>query len=450
MASGSTLSAEGKFQLITRNLQEVIGEERLLKTLKEKDISLYWGTATTGRPHVGYFVPISKIADFLKAGCHVIILFADLHGYLDNMKAPWELLAQRVKYYSFVIKAMLQSIGVSIEKLTFVRGTDYQLSREYTLDVYRLASVVTEDSKIDLIDSKEVVEKKLRKAFCEPGNIKENGVLSFVKYVLLPLSKTEEFVVNRDKKYGGRVVYTNYEDLEAAFAKNELYPADLKQAVADALNQLLDPIRQELDNPEFTKLKHLAYPETVKLDKMKSDSQKANRAADPSRLDVRVGQIVSVKKHPNADSLYVQEVDIGSGENRTIVSGLVNYVPVEKLEKRKVALLCNLKPQNIRGVVSEGMMLAASSGDPKTIEPLDPPSSCEPGEKIFTSGFEHDTCGEPDKEINPKKKLLETILADLKISDDLTAVYKDSNHVFKTEKGPACTIVELGAQISAI
>ncbi|RDD45954.1 Tyrosine--tRNA ligase, cytoplasmic [Trichoplax sp. H2] len=534
MASGSTLSAEGKFQLITRNLQEVIGEERLLKTLKEKDISLYWGTATTGRPHVGYFVPISKIADFLKAGCHVIILFADLHGYLDNMKAPWELLAQRVKYYSFVIKAMLQSIGVSIEKLTFVRGTDYQLSREYTLDVYRLASVVTEhdakkagaevvkqvqhpllsgllypglqaldeeylkvdaqfggvdqrkiftfaekylpvlgykkrmhfmntmvpgltggkmsssveDSKIDLIDSKEVVEKKLRKAFCEPGNIKENGVLSFVKYVLLPLSKTEEFVVNRDKKYGGRVVYTNYEDLEAAFAKNELYPADLKQAVADALNQLLDPIRQELDNPEFTKLKHLAYPETVKLDKMKSDSQKANRAADPSRLDVRVGQIVSVKKHPNADSLYVQEVDIGSGENRTIVSGLVNYVPVEKLEKRKVALLCNLKPQNIRGVVSEGMMLAASSGDPKTIEPLDPPSSCEPGEKIFTSGFEHDTCGEPDKEINPKKKLLETILADLKISDDLTAVYKDSNHVFKTEKGPVRVQSLAGSSIS--
>lgn len=57
------------------------------------------------------------------------MLFADLHAYLDNMKAPWELLALRSEYYEQVIKAMLQSIGVPIEKLKFVRGTDYQLSR---------------------------------------------------------------------------------------------------------------------------------------------------------------------------------------------------------------------------------------------------------------------------------------------------------------------------------
>lgn len=39
--------------------------------LAERDISMYWGTATTGRPHVAYFVPMAKIADFLRAGCHV-------------------------------------------------------------------------------------------------------------------------------------------------------------------------------------------------------------------------------------------------------------------------------------------------------------------------------------------------------------------------------------------
>lgn len=59
----------------------------------------------------------------------VTILFADLHAYLDNMKAPWELLELRVKYYEQVIKAMLESIGVPLEKLKFVKGTDYQLSR---------------------------------------------------------------------------------------------------------------------------------------------------------------------------------------------------------------------------------------------------------------------------------------------------------------------------------
>ena len=45
------------------------------------------------------------------------ILFADLHAYLDNMKAPWELLKLRTEYYEHVIKAMLQSIGVPLEKL---------------------------------------------------------------------------------------------------------------------------------------------------------------------------------------------------------------------------------------------------------------------------------------------------------------------------------------------
>ncbi len=77
------------------------------------------------------------------------MLLADLHGYLDNMKAPWELLAHRTKYYEHIIKVnvncnevfvvnmcdvdfdqgMLESIGVPLDKLKFVRGTDYQLSR---------------------------------------------------------------------------------------------------------------------------------------------------------------------------------------------------------------------------------------------------------------------------------------------------------------------------------
>lgn len=64
----------------------------------------------------------------------VTILFADLHAYLDNMKAPWELLELRVQYYEQVIKAMLESIGVPLDKLKFVKGTDYQLSRSEAAD----------------------------------------------------------------------------------------------------------------------------------------------------------------------------------------------------------------------------------------------------------------------------------------------------------------------------
>lgn len=57
--------------LITHTSQEVLGEEKLKQVLQERELRVYWGTATTGKPHVAYFVPMSKIADFLKAGCEV-------------------------------------------------------------------------------------------------------------------------------------------------------------------------------------------------------------------------------------------------------------------------------------------------------------------------------------------------------------------------------------------
>lgn len=123
------LTSEEKYDLITRNLAEWLGDDKLKEILKQRDLKVYWGTATTGKPHIGYFAPMSKIGDFLKAGVEVTILFADLHAYLDNLKAPWDLLELRSQYYEAVIKAMLRSIDVPIEKLKFVKGTDYQLSK---------------------------------------------------------------------------------------------------------------------------------------------------------------------------------------------------------------------------------------------------------------------------------------------------------------------------------
>lgn len=81
----------------------------------------------------------------------------------------------------------------------------------------------------------------------------------------------------------------------------------------------------------------------------------------PSRLDIRVGKIVDVKKHPDADSLYVEKIDLGENNGpRTIVSGLVNYVPIEEMQDRMVLVLANLKAANLRGIQSHGMVLCAS------------------------------------------------------------------------------------------
>jgi len=81
----------------------------------------------------------------------------------------------------------------------------------------------------------------------------------------------------------------------------------------------------------------------------------------PTRLDIRVGKIVEVKKHPNADSLYVEKIDLGESNGpRTIVSGLVNFVPLNEMENRMVVVLANLKPANLKGISSYGMVLCAS------------------------------------------------------------------------------------------
>jgi methionyl-tRNA synthetase len=92
-----------------------------------------------------------------------------------------------------------------------------------------------------------------------------------------------------------------------------------------------------------------------------------DRPADVSRLDIRVGFIRKAWRHPDADSLYVEEIDVGEEVPRTVVSGLVKYIPEEKMQQRKVTVLCNLKPASMRGVQSQAMVLAATSTDGATV-----------------------------------------------------------------------------------
>lgn len=75
-----------------------------------------------------------------------------------------------------------------------------------------------EDSKIDLLDSPEVVKKKLKRAFCEPGKIEDNGVLAFVKHVLFSLFP-DGFQVIRKEANGGNITYKDYNVLEDDFVQ---------------------------------------------------------------------------------------------------------------------------------------------------------------------------------------------------------------------------------------
>jgi len=135
-------SVEERFELVKRNTAEIIGEEDLKKLLKEKKKPVvYWGTAPTGKPHVGYFLPFLKIADLLKAGFHVKILLADLHAALDN--TPWVVLEKRYDYYAAAIPEAIKAIGVDIDELEIVKGSELQLKPEYMFDVLQMSSYVS-------------------------------------------------------------------------------------------------------------------------------------------------------------------------------------------------------------------------------------------------------------------------------------------------------------------
>ena len=167
------------------------------------------------------------------------------------------------------------------------------------------------DSKIDFLDPPDAVRRKINKAFCEEGNVADNGVLAFVQAVLIPISELRleraaskassnssgpglgpdgqvfggaeqkpfvsegappgaVFSVHRDEKYGGSMHFSTYDALKEAFEKRDVHPRDLKGAVADALVSLLAPIRQRFEeSKEWQEVTELAYPSPVPEKKKK-------------------------------------------------------------------------------------------------------------------------------------------------------------------------------------
>ena len=115
------------------------------------------------------------------------ILLADIHGFLDNLKAPLDLVAQRAEYYRFTITEMLKAVGVSTEKLKFVLGSDYQKTSDYVLDLYKLCSVTSEHDA--------------KKAGAEVVKQTSNAPLSGLLYPILQI--LDEQYLDVDAQFGG-------------------------------------------------------------------------------------------------------------------------------------------------------------------------------------------------------------------------------------------------------
>ncbi len=133
-----------RLALVTRLAEEVVTVDEVDALLgREGTPHAYVGYAPTGEMHIGHFTTMRKLADFQEAGLDVTVLVADLHAHLDDEKSPFGLLDARSEYYRVAIEAMVAAAGGDPERITFVRGTDYQLEQPYTLELFRLIAETT-------------------------------------------------------------------------------------------------------------------------------------------------------------------------------------------------------------------------------------------------------------------------------------------------------------------
>lgn len=220
-----------------------------------------------------------------------------------------------------------------------------------------------------------------------------------------------------------------------------------------------------------------AEPKQKKEKKPKAPKQTQPAAPpaplSPALIDLRVGHILKAIKHPEADSLYVSTIAMGDKPGtedtseyegqvcRTVCSGLNGLVPLEEMQGRKVVVVANLKPVKMRGIKSCAMVLAASpklkegeADDHKgPVELVSPPASAKAGERVFFEGWR----GEPEKVLNPKKKIWETFQPGFTTTDALEVAFdagvvkelgKEGLGKLVVESGGVCTVKSLaGAQV---
>jgi tyrosyl-tRNA synthetase len=318
------MEQEEKLRLVSRNTVEVVTEPEVKELLKEKKKPVaYCGYEPSGPVHLGHLVTIIKLGDLIEAGFSIKVLFADWHAWL-NRKGDWDAIGEQVRKWSSSFRAL------GLKDAEYVKGTEFQMSREYIEDLFTLSVNTTvsrgmrsmqevardfehatvsqmiyplmqindmkhlgvdvaqsgiEQRKIHMLareimprigykkplfvhtplvnsllgpgkkmsssmpssliaveDSEEEIKGKLKKAYCPEGEVEGNPVLEIAKLVVFP--RVGALKIKRPEKFGGPAEFSDYGELEKAFASKKLHPADLKGAVAGELAAILEPARE--------------------------------------------------------------------------------------------------------------------------------------------------------------------------------------------------------------
>ena len=128
-----------KAEALRKKLKQYTINEQNYLLNENRKIKAYYGISPTGPIHLGYFIPLSKVFDFELAGIETTILIADIHAALDDLKTKWDELDLKTEYYKKTIELAFPWIKTP----KFIRGSEFQLEKNYILDVLKLSTLTT-------------------------------------------------------------------------------------------------------------------------------------------------------------------------------------------------------------------------------------------------------------------------------------------------------------------
>lgn len=217
----------------------------------------------------------------------------------------------------------------------------------------------------------------------DPGNPDKNIAFEYLSLLEYDLSKIDEM---KDKYRTGNIkdveikekLYGRFLDYFADFRKkkeeleqNQDYVYELRRKGADNANQIAEKTLEKVKR---------AVGVGMKKQKVKEGAPKPIIQFDDfMKLDIRVGEIIEAEKHPNADKLLKLIIKFGD-EQRQILAGIAEYKTPEELVGKQIPVLFNLAPREMRGLESQGMIMAAD--DAQGIVLLHPEREVESGAQI--------------------------------------------------------------------
>lgn len=192
--------------------------------------------------------PCMQIADIFKLGAKITQLGMDQRKV--NMLARE--IGPQLGYWKPVVVSHHMLMGLQKSQIPNSKSQTNSNDQNSKIQqiIARKMSKSNPDSAIFMTDTSEDIKRKINKAYCLEGDIKENPILEYCKYIIFESFdrlQISEFRIERPEKWGGKLGVRSYGELEKLFNEKQIHPQDLKQAVIGYLDKLLQPVRRHFE-----------------------------------------------------------------------------------------------------------------------------------------------------------------------------------------------------------